>query len=85
MAEESKDDEIQTEVLTKVLNNKGWEKMGLSRELGSGTFGRIYHGKNMKTNEEVALKMEPVNKKKRSHPRLLYEREIYRLLEGGGK
>ena len=82
-------------------------KYRLSRKLGCGAFGDIYHGKassfslnhistgtNIKTNEEVAIKLvnfeyfnfsplqEPVRTK---HPQLLYETKLYRILQGGGK
>jgi casein kinase 1 len=32
-------------------------KYRLSRKLGCGAFGDIYHGTNIKTNEEVAIKL----------------------------
>jgi len=37
----------------------------LTRKLGSGAFGEIFHGINLKTNEEVAIKLENTNTK---HP-----------------
>jgi serine/threonine protein kinase len=40
-------------------------KYKLSRKLGSGAFGDVYLGTNIKTNEEVAIKLEPVKSK---HP-----------------
>jgi serine/threonine protein kinase len=40
-------------------------KYRLSRKLGCGAFGDIYHGTNIRTNEEVAIKLEPVRTK---HP-----------------
>jgi casein kinase 1 len=49
----------------------------LSRKLGCGAFGDIYHGTNIRTNEEVAIKLEPVRTK---HPQLLYETKLYRIL-----
>ncbi|TNV79428.1 hypothetical protein FGO68_gene1357 [Halteria grandinella] len=55
-------------------------KYRLSRKLGCGAFGDIYHGTNIKTNEEVAIKLEPVRTK---HPQLLYETKLYRILQGG--
>ena len=33
----------------------------LTKKLGAGAFGEIFHGINLKTNEEVAIKLEPVN------------------------
>jgi serine/threonine protein kinase len=38
-------------------------KYKLSKKLGSGAFGEIYLGKNIKTGEEVAIKLEPVKTK----------------------
>jgi len=55
-------------------------KYRLSRKLGCGAFGDIYHGTNIKNNEEVAIKLEPVRTK---HPQLLYETKLYRILQGG--
>ncbi len=37
----------------------------LTRKLGSGAFGEIFHGINLKNNVEVAIKLEPTNTK---HP-----------------
>jgi serine/threonine protein kinase len=52
-------------------------KYRLSCKLGCGAFGDIYHGTNIRTNEEVAIKLEPVRTK---HPQLLYETKLYRIL-----
>ena len=58
----------------------------LTRKLGSGAFGEIFHGIkyknknkaiNLKTNGEVAIKLEPINSK---HPQLGYEAKIYSYL-----
>jgi serine/threonine protein kinase len=40
-------------------------KYKLTRKLGSGAFGDVYHGTNNKTGEEVAIKLESVRTK---HP-----------------
>ena len=48
--------------------------------LGKGSFGSIYCGKNLNSNEEVAIKIEPVNVEQ---PQLIYEYKIYKILEGG--
>ena len=48
--------------------------------LGKGSFGSIYCGKNLNSNEEVAIKIEPVNIQQ---PQLIYEYKIYKILEGG--
>ncbi|RZC52925.1 hypothetical protein C5167_021356 [Papaver somniferum] len=55
-------------------------KFRLGRKIGSGSFGEIYLGTNIQTNEEVAIKLENVKTK---HPQLLYESKLYRLLQGG--
>ncbi|GER36010.1 casein kinase I-like [Striga asiatica] len=55
-------------------------KYRLGRKLGSGSFGEIYLGTNIQTNEEVAIKLENVKTK---HPQLLYESKLYRILQGG--
>lgn len=57
------------------------EKYRLGRKIGSGSFGEIYLGTNILTNEEVGIKLESVKTK---HPQLLYESKVYRLLQGGG-
>jgi len=49
----------------------------LTRKLGNGAFGEIFHGINLKTNMEVAIKLEPVNTK---HPQLFYECKLYQYL-----
>ncbi|KAE9601605.1 putative protein kinase CK1-CK1 family [Lupinus albus] len=55
-------------------------KFRLGRKIGSGSFGEIYLGINIQTNEEVAIKLENVKTK---HPQLLYESKLYRILQGG--
>ncbi|TKY72817.1 Casein kinase I isoform delta [Spatholobus suberectus] len=55
-------------------------KFRLGRKIGSGSFGEIYLGTNIQTNEEVAIKLENVKTK---HPQLLYESKLYRVLQGG--
>jgi serine/threonine protein kinase len=57
-------------------------KFRVGSKIGSGSFGDIYHGTNLTTGEEVAIKLEPVNSK---HPQLLRETKIYRTLNGVGK
>ena len=52
----------------------------LIKKVGSGAFGEIYSGVNIKTNEEVAIKLEPIRTK---HPQLLYETKLYRVIQGG--
>ena len=40
-----------------LVNNK----YKLTRKLGNGSFGSIFHGINIETNEEVAIKMEAID------------------------
>jgi len=49
----------------------------LTKKLGSGAFGEVFHGINVKTNIEVAVKLEPVNTK---HPQVFYEAKLYQYL-----
>jgi serine/threonine protein kinase len=56
------------------------QKYRLGRKIGSGSFGDIYLGYNITTNEEVAIKLECVKTK---HPQLHIESKIYRLMQGG--
>lgn len=55
-------------------------KFRLGRKIGSGSFGEIYLGTNVQTNEEVAIKLESVKTK---HPQLIYEAKLYKILQGG--
>ncbi|XP_020223414.1 casein kinase 1-like protein 2 [Cajanus cajan] len=55
-------------------------KFRLGRKIGGGSFGEIYLGTNVQTNEEVAIKLESVKTK---HPQLLYESKLYKILQGG--
>eukprot|EP00252_Welwitschia_mirabilis_P020872 TRINITY_DN5212_c0_g1_i1.p1 TRINITY_DN5212_c0_g1~~TRINITY_DN5212_c0_g1_i1.p1 ORF type:complete len:312 (+),score=46.69 TRINITY_DN5212_c0_g1_i1:465-1400(+) len=56
------------------------KKYRLGRKIGSGSFGQIYLGVNIRTNEEVAIKLENAKTK---HPQLLYEYKLCKLLQGG--
>lgn len=49
----------------------------LIKKIGSGAFGEIFHGINIKTNLEVAVKLEPITTK---HPQLFYEAKLYQYL-----
>lgn len=57
-------------------------KLNARKKLGSGAFGDIYFGTNIKLNEDVAIKLEPTKAK---HPQLFYESKLYMALQGGGK
>lgn len=57
-------------------------KLHAKKKLGSGAFGDIYYGMNVKLNDEVAIKLEPIKAK---HPQLFYESKLYMALQGGGK
>ncbi|KAI9159652.1 hypothetical protein LWI28_000652 [Acer negundo] len=72
-----------------LLGNRGFvvemeprvgNKFRLGRKIGSGSFGEIYLGTNIQTNEEVAIKLENVKTK---HPQLHYESKLYKILQGG--
>jgi casein kinase 1 len=49
----------------------------LTRKLGQGAFGEIYHAINTKNDSEVAVKLEPV---KSTHPQLFYEAKLLAFL-----
>ena len=55
-------------------------KYKLTKKLGNGAFGDIYSGINIKTKEEVAIKLELLKSKL---PQLQYEARLYKLFEGG--
>ena len=55
-------------------------KLDARKKLGSGAFGEIYLGVNVKLNEEVAIKLETV---RAEHPQLFYESKFYMALQGG--
>ncbi|CCD25483.1 serine/threonine protein kinase HRR25 NDAI_0F01640 [Naumovozyma dairenensis CBS 421] len=55
-------------------------KYRLGRKIGAGSFGDIYHGTNLLSGEEIAIKVESVRTK---HPQLEYESRVYRYISGG--
>ncbi|CAK63933.1 unnamed protein product (macronuclear) [Paramecium tetraurelia] len=50
----------------------------MTKKLGSGIYAEVFHGFNIKTNMEVAIKLEPVNTKR---PQLFYEGKLYQYLQ----
>ncbi|KAI8079802.1 kinase-like domain-containing protein [Halteromyces radiatus] len=65
------------------LEGRGYivgNKFKLGKKIGAGSFGEIYLGTNLSTNEDIAVKLEST---KATHPQLEYEARVYRLLAGG--
>ncbi|KAI8832260.1 casein kinase I [Chytriomyces cf. hyalinus JEL632] len=52
----------------------------IGRKLGSGSFGEIYHGTNLQSGQELAIKLESIKSK---HPQLEFEARVYKGLVGG--
>ncbi|CAD8110966.1 unnamed protein product [Paramecium primaurelia] len=59
------------------MDSKIGKTFKLTKKLGSGAFGEIFHGINLKNNIEVAIKLEPISAK---HPQLYYEAKLYQHL-----
>ena len=55
-------------------------KYNIIEEIGSGTFGSIYKGQNIRTGEDVAIKVEPLQN---GTNLLKNEARIYQYLKGG--
>ena len=49
-------------------------------EIGSGSFGNVYLAIDLTNHEQVAVKLESQNARQ---PRLLHEKELYNILQGG--
>ena len=54
-------------------------KYKFDKKLGKGAFGALYSGFNIKTNEEVAIKLEKLDC---DQPMLAYEAQLYEKLKG---
>ena len=54
--------------------------LNAKKKLGSGAFGVVYLGYNIKLKKEVAIKLEST---KSRHPQLFYESKLYIALQGG--
>lgn len=55
-------------------------KYRVGRKIGQGSFGDIYVGTNVQTNEQVGIKLESI---KSRHPQLFFEAKLYKVLAGG--
>lgn len=55
-------------------------KYRLTKKLGSGAFGEVFLGTNVKTGEKVAVKLEHLTMK---FPQLVYEAMFYKMLKDG--
>ena len=55
-------------------------KFKIVKKIGSGSFGEIYEGVNLESNDPVAIKLEMINSR---HPQLIYESKLIKLLQGG--
>lgn len=67
----------QQETIPKIIKNRWF----IQSPISSGSFGSIYQGENLITNEKVAIKFEL---KTSNHPQLYKESQIYRSIEGIG-
>ena len=57
-------------------------KFVIGELLGKGSFGALYVGRNIKSSELVAIKLEPVDA---PFPQLQYESRIYKHFHNGRK
>jgi serine/threonine protein kinase len=52
-------------------------KYEIIKKIGEGSFSIIYEAINTKTNQKVAVKVEPIDTQ---HPQLIYECKLYKYL-----
>lgn len=55
-------------------------KYRLTKKLGSGAFGEVFLGTNVKTNKKVAIKFEHLTM---TFPQLVYEAKLYKMFKDG--
>ncbi|KAH8324534.1 hypothetical protein KR074_009946, partial [Drosophila pseudoananassae] len=60
-----------------LINQVVGGKYHVLKAIGSGSFGDIYQGVNLKDGSDVAIKVEPSDAK---YPQLMYEAKVYELL-----
>ncbi|KAJ3077214.1 serine/threonine protein kinase [Podochytrium sp. JEL0797] len=73
-------DHPKTGTAHKLMDLRVAGKFRIGRKLGSGSFGEIYHGTNIQTGQELAIKLESTKSK---HPQLEFEARVYKGLAGG--
>ena len=56
------------------------ERYSIEKKIGKGSFGIVYQGQDLRTGQDIALKIEIKNKKKRQENRLQIEYNIYQKL-----
>ncbi|KAJ3239815.1 serine/threonine protein kinase [Chytriomyces hyalinus] len=64
----------------KLMDLRVANRFRIGRKLGSGSFGEIYHGTNLQSGQELAIKLESIKSK---HPQLEFEARVYKGLVGG--
>lgn len=55
-------------------------KFKIIKKIGSGSFGEVFEGINLESNDDVAIKLEKTSTR---HPQLAYESKLIKLLQGG--
>lgn len=53
----------------------------LGRKIGTGSFGEVYIGCDVRTDKTYAMKLE--HSKRIKHPQLAFESKVFKLLQGG--